>query len=457
MTTQQLPANFIRDFYSRTILFIKTLVDSKTEDSQILDRLLSRRVSVTGAKEVLVTRNGQFMAAMTVNLLARWCPNLTLLMPETVPVMVRIPLLEQGNLGEALVNLARAINPYASVSLNPASASNYHASIAVGRGIRAVPATVTVNCDGWISFVDTNENSFDWASDNTNPIGAYISACLGAAEVFKTLFCHLSKKGGPLNIPTGSLVFSTLDYGFRKGPFVNRRLPTSIELGSLAVISMGALNSAVLYALCSLPGVSGDLLVIEPQRFDLSNLNRYVILTSGPAIAGTLKVDLATEIAFPYFAPVRITPLDYQRYPERKASQIELAVVGVDNNKSRWDVQMDHPQNLICGGTERGQVTVSCHHAVQGEACVGCIYSSEDPVGSEGQPIPTISFISAFAGFLMAAEVLKTKVSELNTYKLDLLLDVEGLRSSSVTVRKPPKSQDCKCNCGRASPSSAAF
>ena len=123
MTTQDLPANFITDFYSRTILFIKTLVDSNIEDSQILDRVLSRRVSLIGTKEVLVTPNGQYMAAMVVNLLSRFCPNLTFFVPETLPCKVNIPLLEAGPFAEALINLARALNPYGSVELNPSKAS----------------------------------------------------------------------------------------------------------------------------------------------------------------------------------------------------------------------------------------------------------------------------------------------------------------------------------------------
>ena len=155
---------------------------------------------------------------------------------------------------------------------------------------------------------------------------------------------------------------------------------------------------------------------------------------------------MAKEIAR-YFGAVSISPLDYQCYRCENRSQIDFAVVGVDNNRSRWAVQIDDPHTLVCGGTERAQVTVSSHGSAQETACVGCIYTGEDPEPSDSQAIPTVSFVSAFGGFLMAAEVLKTKLSALNSYKLDLLLDVDGLRSSSMTVRRPSKSPDCKCQC----------
>lgn len=444
--------NFIQDFYSRTVLFVKTLVDPSVTDVAILHHLLSIRVAVVGSKEVLLQPNGQYMAAMTVNLLSRFCPNLTLFIPETMPCTANMPLLNQGPIAEALVRLAQAVNPCVSITLNPPTASKYHASIAIGRGAKDVPSTVTINSDGWISFLDTNGNPLDWASENVNPIGAYISACLGVAEVFKEILFRLLKRETAATLRIGSLAFSALDYGFMRGPFVNPSLPGSFRLGSLHFISMGALNSAVLYALCSLAGVSGDLIVIEPQGLDVSNLNRYVFLTAGPAINGTPKVTLSNEIASPYFGSVRAIPLDYRSCRERITQPMDLAIVGVDNNEGRWDVQLDFPNCLICGGTERGQVTVSCHDRAGNKACVGCVYSAaEGQEPSQSQPIPTISFVSAFSGFLMAAEVLKARLAELNGYKLDLLLDVEGLRSSSIQVRRPPKSPDCKCNCsGRA-------
>ncbi len=444
MPSRELSENFIEDFYSRTVLFVKTLVGPGVEEAAILDHLLSRRVAIAGFEEVLLRPNGQYMAAMTVNLLSRFCPNLTLFVPERIPCTLNIPLLNQLPLAEALVNLAQAINPHASVSVNPTAASNYHATIAIGGGAKHVPVTVTINSDGWISYVDTNSNTLGWVSENANPIGAYSSACLGVAEVFKQLLYLLLKRESFTTLRIGSLAFSALDYGFRKRPFVNPPLPRSVTLGSLHFISMGALNSAVLYGLCSLPGALGDLTLIEPQASDVSNLNRYVTLTAGPAIDGTSKVTLAEQIAGQYFQSVQASAVDYKAYRASAAKRLDLAIVGVDNNEGRWEVQIDRPDLLVCGGTERGQITVSCHDDVAEKACAGCVYSA---TGRQDhlQPIPTISFVSAFCGFLMAAEVLKAKVPELNGYGLDFLLEVEGLRSSSIQVRRPPKSLDCRC------------
>jgi len=445
---KKLPVSFIEDFYSRTLLFVKTL-NPAIANGAILDQFRSGNIAIVATEAVLMKPNGQFMAAMTVNLLSRLCPNLTLVIPESVPSVVDIPLLEQGFFADALVKMAYSINPFAEIALNPIKSSRYAAILAVSDGPKNIPPTVTINSDGWISYVDTNGNSLKWVSENSNPVGAYTSACLGVTEVFKRLLYRLTKKESFSTLPVGNLVFSSLDYGFGNRPFLNPPLPSCIRLGSLHFISMGALNSAVLYTLCSLGNVSGDLTFVEPQNAEVSNLNRYVILSARDCLEKAKKVTVADQIASAYFQDIEAHDIDFRTYRStRRERTMDLAIVGVDNNEGRWEVQMDLPNLLICGGTERAQVTVSCHDDVSVKACAGCVYFDTIQQGlSTAQPIPTISFVSALCGVLMAAEVLKAKVMELSNHRLNLLLNIESLRGNVLEVRKPPKSPNCGCNC----------
>jgi hypothetical protein len=446
MLKPKLPESFVVDFYSRTAGFIKTLIPPEVEDS-IFEYFLSRRVAIAVSKEVLGEPNGQFMVAMTVNLLARFCPNLILFVPETAQCTAKIPLASPGAIAECLLKLVRSINPSGSVVLNPSKTSRYHSSIAIGGGGKNIRSKININCDGWLSFVDTNGNSLEWVSRNNNPIGAYVAACLGVAEIFKDLLYGLLKKETVSTLHVGNLIFSSLDYGFMKRPFVNPSVPESVDLGPVHFISMGGLNSAALYALCSLPRITGDLTFVEPQKWDVSNLNRCVLLTASSAMSGISKVVLAKEIASRYLATVNTVELDYRVYRREYHGRMALAIVGVDNNESRWDVQKDHPNLLICGGTERGQVTVSCHDSRDDKACAACIYPHQQEEQLQNQPVPTISFTSALAGFLMAGEVLKSRVAELLKYRLDLVLEMEARQASILQVFSPSRSADCKIDC----------
>jgi hypothetical protein len=447
MVTKDLAESFIADFYSRTVPFIKMFVGRNIDEASILDHFLSMRVAIAASKEILAEPNGQYMLAMTVNLLIRFCPNLTLFIPETVPRTARIPLLNEVAMAESLLRLAQAINPYASITINPSKSSKYHSTIGIANTAKHIRPTISINSDGWLSFVDTNGNSLQWASKNNNPIGAYDAACLGVAEVFKELLYRLVKMETPPTQRIGNLTFSALDYAFTKGPVINPPLPSFVQLGSLHFVSMGALNSAALYTLCSLPDAEGHLTLVEPQSWEVSNLNRCLILTAPHALAGTSKVELAREIGSMHIGTVKVAESDYRTYRARNAGQMDLALVGVDNNESRWDVQMDKPRVLICGGTERAQVTVSRHEDTE-KACAGCIYSAGTVLeSSQIQPVPTISFVSGLSGVLIAGEVLKSRVAELSKYKLDVLLDLESLRASTIEVRNPPRSARCKCNC----------
>jgi molybdopterin/thiamine biosynthesis adenylyltransferase len=421
-----IPKNFLEEFLSRTIVFAKYNFTSKCEDKQYIETLTSARVAITGNKEVLSTYNGQHMLLMSLNLLSRFCINIDLIIPNDIKINTKSPQLDGYNLLASLLDLAKNINPQININHFEDTENRYDCVIAIGDYYRSYGKTISINSDGWISFIDTEGNSFSWTSDNNNPIGAYASACFGVAELFKIIFKRIK------NIPRiGSQIFSSFDYGFQKNSSANPSLPSDIKIENLHFVSMGAINSSVLYTLCSIPGLKASAKITEPESLDFSNLNRYIFSTFIEANNQVSKIDSAKDFSH---GKVNIINDDPFLIEDNKESiqEHDIVIVGVDNNEGRWEVQKCNPKFLICGGTnENGLARVTRHPRGNDEYCLRCEYTEPSIVSDT--PEPTISFVSVLAGVLLTAEIIKSYTKEYEDYQLKNFFEIDVLRSPYIT------------------------
>lgn len=443
-----IPQNFESEFYSRSYLFAKYAVGSG-KDQNYQSIMANAQIAIAGLREILAIPNGQYMVTMATNLLARFCKRLALIIPDDIPSLIHPPLAYSENLLGCLAGMTQEINPLIELEIVSTDRKGlYDAALVVGQYKGELGKTVYINSDGWLAYIDTDGNHFSWIGDNPNPIGAYTAASLGVAEIFKTIMSKLSMRNRFATTPSGSYVFSTLDYGFRNNKLGGIKLSKTAQIGSLHMISMGAINSAVLYTLSSIPEIQVKASVVEPQICDISNLNRYLLLTAEEAIQGVSKCSIAQKIA-KHLLEIEVYPESYEDYRRRLQSPIDTALIGVDNDETRWHIQEDLPGFLLCGGTELYQVRISRHVYPFEEACLGCIYTKRNlaTFTAQTEPVPSISFVSALAGILMAGELLKADSKELRPYTLDICLDLDILRMPHFMITKPQKSEKCGCNC----------
>lgn len=442
---RKLPHDFEERFLNRSLLFSKYVMGMSTGDALRVFR--NAKVSISGSKELLKTSNGQHMAYMSTNLLSRFFSNIDFLIPPEVETTIDFPLATERYLLPNLQNLCRAINPCITIGPKLTSSETGQTSIVIGSKKVGVGAKISINSHGWVAYINTGGEDFPWVSTNQNPIGAQLAACIGVAEVFKVLFSK-----GPVNIPPlGSFTFSAFDYGFRESPMLNPFLPNSIPIGTVHLVSAGAINSATAYALRSIPGMSGKLIIIDPQTVEVSNLNRYLLATADDTIAGRAKAEVLKQF---FSKPLKTVsfPGDYQQYWNSKQIRpLDLAVLGVDRDESRWDVQNDFPRVVLCGGTELSLVQISRHDDYLNKACVGCLWpkipTDDSPLMGEEEPTPAISFVSALAGILLAGEIVKEKVNTFRKACLNITLYLNTLKASFFQIRQPAKSDRCGCNC----------
>ena len=131
-----------------------------------------------------------------------------------------------------------------------------------------------------------------------------------------------------------------------------------------------------------------------------SNTNRYALARAQDLERP--KVDQLTDFATD---DVRIAGVPLRLDDEAITVLSELAprvLVGVDDIPTRWFVQRQRPRWLGVGATSHAFVVVSDH--LPGHPCAGCVHPIDDDNPLE--EIPTIGFVSLWAGLLLAGALL---------------------------------------------------
>src|SRR6266487_3714115 len=149
----------------------------------------------------------------------------------------------------------------------------------------------------------------------------------------------------------------------------------SDPLGMLDFVSGGAIAHATLYTLLHLPEVTAAIRVIEPERYDLSNLNRYMLLRCSEC--ELRKIDTLSSWRRPGVTLAGVA----QAYTEATSEHLQpfapQVIVGTDDIPARWAVQRACPAWLGVGATSHFFTVTSSHTA--GQACAGCLHPEDDP------------------------------------------------------------------------------
>lgn len=440
---------FEEQFYDRTRLFTKYAIRWHPQPSsdEIVKKLQELRVAITANKDILNTLNGQHMAFLSANLLARFCKRIDICIAPGIQSKIHFPKIREDDLQAKILNLCRAINPFGIFRKNKGFSSKYEIALTIGNSPIKANRTISINSDGWIAYVNVNQHNLDWISENQNPIGAQIAACFGVSEVFKAVLSNVRGCDARDVKPTDPITFSGFDYTLNGAVKKNPPLPSSIPIGEIHLLGAGAIGCAVAHCLSSTPGIEGNIIVIDPEVIETSNLNRYVLATTDDLRYPRAKVELVKEFSTPQLT-VQPSCKRYQDYVDQEGdSGLDLVAVTVDDYKTHWDVQNDFPRIILNGATEIGYIRISRHDDFLRKTCLGCLYQAPAPKGG-AYPTPSISFVSTLAGVLIAAEIIKEKVQSFHGASLDNQLDLNCLKILETTqVRKPLKSSSCGCRC----------
>lgn len=434
------------------------------------DRLLARYKSTFGAQACdkvvfvadptyLQSFAGQVAWATTLNLAARLYRGIRQVRLCLPPDIARRPHVyfpnDERKLLDASLRMLEQLNPgcfevEAGAPLAPEAGWVW---VRIGGDARDEPHAITIAGRGWLGCV--GDNAWTTLPDDENPIGPMIAACLGVAELYKALYPPKDYSGPAPHR------FSAHDYSdpTRAGPS-----PGPASLPRTHIAGAGAVGLAFLLALSSCPWLSGseNLRVVDYDDLEDTNLNRCVlaVLSDLDLRAEKGKVVIALrELTRQGFTPA-VYPETWQAYAARPEytddCDFDLVVSCVDKYEARMAVQYARmPKLLLTAGTGDFLVTVSRHVLDDGLAC-GLCHQSRDPdtgcatAGESarsaftGDPDPSISFVSALAGVLLAAEYLKEINPAWSEQRVANAVRVNALRGSG---RPLARTKDPSCNC----------
>jgi hypothetical protein len=419
---------------NRTILLCRDYVSPELSDASICQGFQSLRVLCVADTQNLSSHSGQSCLSTVVALLSRMGMQVSLRIPE-IPVIRRRAPFHGMLLRDSLLGCSNTLISGATVE-EEASECNPDLIFVLGdSAIEGTPfLTWRLGGSEWRGAITQDAVPAQRWTANW-PIGAMTSAALAAGEAFKVVMRRL-----PLRSQDDLVFFEASrdsNWDFGSIPIPAEELDLQVD-----IVSAGAISQAALYVLLRLPQLRIAGRIFDDDTTSITNFNRNMLTLVGDA--ASTKVRLVADRCSPEFD---LTP-KYQRFVSDAPESRQMApyvLVGVDDIPSRWQVQRCMSGVLIVSGTSHFSISSSCHGP--GEPCCGC----QHPVDDLGGPteIPTVSFISFWAGLAMAVRFIRRAVGA--KYSLDrqhlwmtpLRMDQPRAAMSSPVARR----RDCPVQC----------
>jgi hypothetical protein len=377
---------------SRTILLSRDWVAPRLTDAAISERLQNTVVRITADEQWVSAGVGQSVVVTLATLIARMGVQVELEIPEVRLLGSQRPV-TGDHLISGLLDLGDDLIPGTSIKRASTSPDLRFVLGSASVDDFAVPTWRLTSTD-WAARIQR----ISWHADPCPhevacavPIGGMAAAALASAEVFKHVV-NMLPPADPF-FRKFLLPMTSAQWNFGDTP----ALPQSFDLGRLTIVSAGAITQSALFALFRLANVSADASLFENDLTALSNVNRNMLTRRSDV--DYLKTSVAVANSPKAF---RMLPVNRRFTAEDEVHGSERALIGVDDIPSRWDVQRAQPRWLGIGATSH--VEVSCSSHVDGQACAGCLHHTDEP---NDAPIPTVSFVSFWAGLCLAARLVR--------------------------------------------------
>ena len=310
--------------------------------------LLSQRICICFDKKTIATAEGFATIDMLVRLLSRLYPNLQLRCIDG-----KSADLDYFN------ELAHSINEYIDLSI-----SEPNAVIVVGDIQVKFPCLqFFAGSDQWLARFSVLRPQL--CGNSINRFGAGAAACFAAANIFR----HVFKEHLSVAELDNEFVYSTfngcINEKAQQGPALG-----NINLTDTILVGLGAIGNATAWALKDL-NLSASLHLVDGQKIDSSNLQRYVLATE----ADIDKQKTKLVDTFLNSATVRSFPYHFDKYISVRGNwKIFRAAVCVDSAEDRRLVQGSLPNRIINAWTQQDQCGLSRHYNFLNDPCLACLY-----------------------------------------------------------------------------------
>ncbi|MCY4421282.1 MAG: E2 ligase fold family C protein [Gammaproteobacteria bacterium] len=302
---------------------------------------------------------GRALVDLLVRLLARLYPAIT------------IRALQNTKLSEEASNLASRINPCIELSGAPT------VEIVIGktRIRRSAPQRIFAGADGWSGTISTIRSQA--CGDSNNPFGAGVAACLAAANLFRHIF--LPEVG--LNRDSKFLI--------PHADKISRSVNLNGDIGNMVLAGAGAIGNAAAWALARTP-LNGSVVVVDHERVDLGNLQRYVLTERNDE--GNQKAKFIAK-KFSMGLSAKAYDRELAQFLQKQKHRVDRLLLALDSAQDRRTAQASLPCWIANAWTQPDDLGVSTHDFLGG-ACVYCLYlpngtsKNEDEIITESFGVP---------------------------------------------------------------------
>lgn len=380
----------------RTLLLMRDEVGDRVSNDTLLAVLTKPQVALVADAKNLESHSAQSAYITAALLMARSAHKVFLDAPNLQMHGVQLPL-AKGDLIEQLDLVGRDMLPDVEFAVGrPATEVDLFIALGDSEVRTRARRCIRISADSWRGQLLHHTDQCRWPSVDW-PLGGMAAGALAAGEAFKISMNNLLAFA--LNRENTAARFLPVDMATFS--LASPITPLENDLGKIDFVSAGAISHSALFALSRIPHVLGAGIVVEPETYDVSNLNRYMLLLRSRAT--TAK---AVDVSQVLRGVLALEPMQ-ARYDAVFAKSHQFAskvLVGVDDIPTRWEVQRMQPDWLVIGATSHWSAMASFHRSALG--CAQCLHYRDDPTEA---PIPTHPCVSFCAGLLAATYLVRQR------------------------------------------------
>ena len=381
---------------SRTTRLInQEIFDGRADEAAIARGLAASTIRMTADEANMGCRAGQAALTTAFQLIARMGIGVELVVPET-PLIAQIPPLRTRSLPAALVELGDDLIPGSMVRASPGQAE-----LTFVFGDSTCPEVDAVHvlvADTSCTLTRTDAPT-RIACDL--PLGGLAAGAAAAAIALEAVLPQIELAAGiqrtqqrrPSPGPPVKIDLAALFPDLGNGEI---RLPEELTIDA---ISAGAITNAFVAVALWLLQTSTNVRIFDDDVAEVSNVNRC------PQIRRSDDQEPKVEVLRASSTPLLRITGEQLRFGPDTMQQLQPfsghVLVGVDDIPSRWRVSETEPKSLFVGATTNREAIVTNHHP--GEPCAACAHPD---LAVEEEFVPTISFVSFWAGLLQACALL---------------------------------------------------
>lgn len=340
----------LADYYARNAVAASQVLAGFDEE-RIRAALADARVGIAIGTEVAKCWEARTLIDLLVRLLARLYPTLVIRGETGAQEVV-----------ETAKSLATDINP--RIDFEAAAT----VEVVVGTSLPRFEGCqrIFAGSDGWHAFLGLDQQLK--LGTTYNPFGPGVAACLAAANVFRWIF------QGHAAALDKDLVFSAFDNESHQTDTVG----VHGSLGEILLVGAGAIGNGAAWAFSRLQ-MEGVLHIVDHEKIDLGNLQRYVLAQRFDE--NKMKVDVVSR-HFGAGVQVEAQSLSFQDFVSAKGYSWPRMILALDTARDRRAAQASLPKWVANAWTQPGDLGISCHDFLSG-ACVHCMYLPEQALENE--------------------------------------------------------------------------